>query len=187
MGSVCWETLRKLLTSDCENTAKHAAFALAITGNADGIDILRTMVRERDCVMLQDCRKHNQQRGCMAIYFLGRLGDTEIVDGLTQILLDEDEINRPTYHQNLVIGTRYRVEDFQDSYFQFASNAVMALIRIGDAHPEVQDQIKSIFLQAFAGDGYYHKITSRPRHSSEGNMVLNMKKIAYQTIDRWNL
>ena len=186
MGSRCWDTLRKLLDSQQEHTAKHAAFALAITGNGEGIPLLRKMVAERDGVMLQDCRKHNQQRGCMAIYFLGRLGDPEIVDTLSQILLDEEELNKPAYHQNLTVGTRYRVEDFQDAYFQFATNAVMALIRIGDAHPEVRGKIKSVFRKAFEGDAYYDRITSRPKQSSEGSMVLNMKAVAVHAMDRWN-
>ena len=79
MGGRANETLRGLLTSADENTRKHAAFALAITGDASGVELLREMARERDPVMLHDCRKRNQQRGCMAVYFLGRLADAESV------------------------------------------------------------------------------------------------------------
>ena len=185
MGTMANETLKGLLHSADENTRKHAAFALAISGDDSGIEILRAMVKERDPLMLKDCRKHNQQRGCMAIYFLGRLADVEIADTLIEIFSDEDEIKRPAYKLAFAMGTRYKIKDFQNEYFQFISNAVIALIRIADAHPQLQKKTAMAFRAAFEDETYCKRITQRPPMSSEGGMARHLKKVAYAAIVRW--
>lgn len=185
MGTKANETLKGLLNSADENTRKHAAFALAITGDDSGIEILREMAKERDALMLKDCRKHNQQRGCMAIYFLGRLGDAQIVDTLIEIFSDKDEIKRAAYNREFAMGTRYAVGGFNNEYFQFVSNAVVALIRIADTHPELQEKAAVAFKAAFDDDTYYERITTRPKMSSEGGMAINIKNVAYAAIARW--
>ncbi len=185
MGTKANETLKGLLSSADENTRKHAAFALAITGDDSGVEILREMVIERDALMLKDCRKHNQQRGCMAIYHLGRLGDAEIADTLIEIITDADEVKKPTYNKAFAMGTRYKMEDFNNEFFQFVSNAVVALIRIGDAHPQLQAKIAAAFKAAFDDDAYYERITTRPKMSSEGGMAINIKTVAYVAAERW--
>ena len=185
MGAEAIETLKKLLASSDENTRKHSAFALAIIGDESGIEILREMVKERDGLMLKDCRKHNQQRGCMAIYHLGRLGDAEITDTLIEIISDKDEVKKPAYNMEFAMGTRYKIENFNNEFFQFVSNVVVALIRIGDAHPELQKKIAEGFKRAYEDDSYYERITTRPKMSAEGGMVLNIKSVAYTAINRW--
>lgn len=185
MGESAVPTLRTLLLSEDENTKKHAAFALAILGKNDGADILREMAAERDNFMLKDCRKNNNLRGCMAIYWLGRLQDKEIADELIGLICDENEINKAVYHQNNLQTTRYKIADFKDVYFQFVSNAVMALVRIGNMHVDLRPQISQAFLDAFSTDNYFHRITKRPKESSEGNMVLSIKNIAFSSIQKW--
>ncbi|MBQ4160328.1 MAG: FAD-dependent oxidoreductase [Clostridia bacterium] len=185
MGTKANETLKGLLASEDENTRKHTAFALAITGDDSGVEILRAMVKDRDQFMLHDCRKHNQQRGCMAIYHLGKLGDAEIADTLIEIISDADEVKRPTYNKEFAMGTRYSISDFNNEFFQFVSNAVVALIRIADAHPELQGKIAAAFKAAFEDDTYYDRITTRPKMSSEGGMAINIKNVAYAAIARW--
>ncbi len=185
MGTKANETLKPLLKSADENTRKHAAFALAITGDDSGIEVLREMANARDPQMLHDCRKHNQQRGCMAIYFLGRLGDTECIDTLIDIFSNPEELSRPAYGTEFAMGTRYKVVGFNNEYFQFVSNAVIALIRIGDAHPEVREKAVKAFKAAFEDDTYYNRITNRPKMSSEGGMAINIKNVAYAAIERW--
>ena len=169
--------LRQLLEAREEHTRKHAAFALAMLGNWDGLEILRQMAQERDGFVLQDCRKHNQLRGCMAIYWLGRLQDREIVPELINLICSEKESQKPVYHHSRQT-TRYEISQFADVYFQFMSQAVMALIRIGNAHRDLRPQIQKAFATAFADDAYYGRITTRPRQTSEGNMVETMKYIA---------
>ncbi|MBQ4516187.1 MAG: FAD-dependent oxidoreductase [Clostridia bacterium] len=185
MGKKCIDVLKGLLTSENENTRKHAAFALAIAGDNSGAEILREMVIERDACTLIDCRKHNQQRCCMAIYFLGRLADEEIADELIKILTDENELFHPIYSSKFSSSKGRQVEDFHNIYFQVVSNAVIALIRIADAHPKLCERVANAFSLAFEDEKYYEKITQRPKKSCEGSMVLNVKKVAYAATKRW--
>ena len=186
MGETAIPVLRELLESPEENTRKHAAFALAILGKTDGISTLRDMVTSRDGLMLKDSRKNNSLRGCMAIYWLGRLADREITGELIRLICDPEETRKAIYHDPTLKTTRYDISDFQGVYFQFMTQTVMALIRIGDTHPDLQPEIAKAFSAVFSGDDYYNRITKRPKESSEGDQVLGMKKLALSTIARWN-
>lgn len=184
IGASALPYLRALLQAEDENTSKHAAFALAILGNSEGNAVLRQMVMDRDGVMLQDCRKNNNLRGCMAIYWLGRLADATIAEELIRLISDPLEQRRAVYQEDALL-TRYKIKDFDGVYFQFISQAVMALVRIGDAHPNLRSQICEGFLSAFSSEDYYPRITQRPEESSEGNMVLTLKKVAFATLKKW--
>ncbi len=186
MGEKAVPTLLSLLAKTDENTVKHVAFALAALGRDEGIGVLRSMLSERDGVMLKDCRKHNNLRGCMAIYWLGRLGDAGSVEALTELICDEKELERPLYRQSGLQTTRYKIADFENIYFQFMSHAVMALVRIGERHPALRSRIGDAFVTAFSSDDYYRRITKRPIQTSEGNAVQSMKKIAFGAASRWN-
>jgi len=83
------------------------------------------------------------------------------------------------------MGTRYKMEDFNNEFFQFVTNAVVALIRIGDAHPELQTKIAAAFKAALEDDAYYERITTRPKMSSEGGMAIQIKNVAYTAAARW--
>ena len=183
MGAKAAPVLKELLSSDEENTRKHAAFALASIGCEECKSTLRQMVEERDNVMLRDCHRNNF-RGCMAIYWLGRLADKEIADSLIQIITDKDEVLRPVYNSGLTIS--YENSDFNGIYFQFISNSVAALVRIGDKHKGLRNKIAKAFESAFADDSYYEKITTRPRKSSEGNHAITIKNIAFNAVNKWN-
>jgi len=185
IGNTALPYLRKLLKSADENTAKHAAFALAMLKNNEGVGLLRQTVTERDGVLLQDCRKNNNLRGCMAIYWLGRLADRAVTEELIGLICDPDEQRHAVYHSDILL-TRYKIADFDGVYFQFISHAVMALVRIGNAHPDLREQISKGFRTAFSTEDYYHRITQRPKESSEGNAALTIKKIAYAAIEKWN-
>ncbi len=184
MGEKAIPTLTKLLKSRNEKFRKHSAFALAITGNDEGKKVLREMAESRDGFMLKDCRKKNNYRGVMAIYWLGRLGDEKSVDILSKIISDENEVNHPTYKQT--DPTTFYLNDFRGIYFQFVSHSVMALIRIGNKHTHLRTKITKLFEDVFSNDDYYNRITKRPPMSSEGNMVLTIKKFALTAIEKWN-
>ena len=177
--------LLEYLNSSEENLRKHSAFAIAITGSNKANEILRNMVKERDGLMLKDCRKNNNLRGAMAIYFLGRLGDREIIDELINLITDENELNRTVYHQKDTLTTRYKIKEYEDIYFQFISQATMALIRIGNKHKDLQEKIKNAFIKAFSSDDYYYRITTKPKLSSEGNMAETVKAVAFNAIKNW--
>ncbi len=184
MGQKAIPVLRSLLTNP--NAQKHAAFALAMLGNTEGSGLLREMVTERDAFVLQDCRKNNNLRGVMAVYWLGRLADRQIVKELIGIICDPKELDKPVYHPADDRTIRYKVSEFENVYFQFVSQAVMALVRIGDKHPDLRDQIAKAFAAAFTTDDYYGRITKRPTQSSEGNMTLAIRTVAFSAIAKWN-
>lgn len=185
IGPAAVPVLCELLNKPDENTRKHAAFALAMLKDSSGIELLREMVYNRDGLMLKDCRKHNNFRGCVAIYWLGRLADRQIVQELLTLIADAQELRHPVYHGAHTLTTRYKVADFENVYFQFMSQAVMALVRIGDKHPDLRSQIAKGFMDAFSSDAYYDRITTRPKGSSEGNMTQALKNVAFFAVEKW--
>ncbi|MBQ3549924.1 MAG: FAD-dependent oxidoreductase [Clostridia bacterium] len=185
LGEKAVTTLKKLLASDNENARKHAAFALANVGNLSGEDVLISTVIERDATQLQDCRKNNQRRGSMAVYWLGRLKSAKAVDALCEFLTNPRENERPELYEKDSSGTWYVIKGFNNRYFQFMINTVMALIRIGEAHEEWRAKISSAFKTAFLDGSFYDRITDRPKQSSEGNMILNMQNVAERYCRRW--
>lgn len=186
MGETALPVLRQHLLSDDENLRKHAAFALASLGQTDANELLREMVRQRDSMMLRDCRKNNNIRSIMAVYWLGRLADRDIAEELIQLICNPDEVNKPLYQQLAVNTPHYTIHDFKDNYFQMMSHSVMALIRIGDAHDDLRERIGQAFTAAFSSDDYYHRTTGKPKDSSEGNMVQTIKTVAFLALGRWN-
>ena len=189
--------LEMLLASPDENTRKHASFAWALCrlhscfpgaekeADEKCIALLRRMAADRDPVLLKDCRKHNQRRGCMAIYYLGRLGDVDCIEILTELITDPKELYRPVYHQGFAMETRYEIKDFNSEYFQFMSEAVMALVRIGNKNPEVRSVIRDAFYKAFDDGSFVERITTRPRMSSEGSMAANIRRVANDAVQEW--
>ena len=186
IGKRAIPALTKLLDSEDEKLRKHSAFALATLGSEAGAEVLRDMVRSRDSLMLKDCRKNNNLRGCMAIYWLGRLEDREIAGELIRLICDEKEIERPLYTEKGSLTTRYAVSHFNNVYYQYLSQSVMALIRIGNRHGDLRGEIKKAFSDAFSTDAYYHRVTRRPRQISEGNMTLAIRNVAFSAIKQWN-
>lgn len=186
MGEKALPVLKPLLQSQDENTRKHSAFALAMLGCSDGLEVLREMAVSRDALLLKDCRKNNNLRSWMAIYWLGRLGDRTIVPTLIDLICNEKETDREVYRQEQNSTIRYAVSNFNNIYFQFMSQAVMALVRIGDMHADMREQIAKAFSDAFSDDAYYLRITKRPAETSEGNMVQTIKRIAFSAIQKWN-
>lgn len=185
IGESAVPTLVSLLDSDNENTRKHAAFALANIGDGHGEEVLITTVVERDPTQLHDCRKNNQRRGSIAVYWLGRLKSAKATDVLCEFITNPDESNREEMFETDSSGTWYVITGFNNRYFQFMINSVMALIRIGEAHPKRRKQIALAFKTAFEDGSYYNRITNRPVLSSEGKMILNMEKVAKQYINKW--
>lgn len=187
MGTKAESVLRQHLSATDENLRKHSAFAMAILGNCEANAVLKDIVIERDGLMLKDCRKHNNLRGCVAIYWLGRLGDREIVPTLIDLISNPDESCKEIYKRENAMTARYKMRGFEYAYFQFVSQAVMALIRIGDVHSDLRPQIKNAFTSVFSNDDYYHRITTRPKETSEGNMTQIIKVIAFSAIRKWEI
>lgn len=108
---------------------RHLAFALALRNEPAVLPLLRRMFAQRDPFQPETSRKYNHARGYVALYFLGRLADAESVEPIGQVLLDQQSDHR----------------------YEYASHAIGALLRIGQAHPERRAGIGAI-LRKFAED-----------------------------------
>ena len=121
----------------------------------------------------------------MAIYWLGRLADIGITEELADLICNENEQRREIYRNTDLLTTRYEISDFEGVYFQLVSQAVMALVRIGDAHSNQRELIAKAFEKAFGDGRYYERITKRPKESSEGSMVLTIGDVAFSATKKW--
>lgn len=186
MGQRAVPALLPLLESQNTDLQRHAALALAAAGDRRALPLLRQMVLQRDSYGLKDCRKNNQRRGCMSIYWLGILADAEIADVLMERLLDPREHLHDAYTKAEIDKTARVIHGFNEVYFQFTTQAIMALIRIADAHPALRPRTAQAFRSAFSGESYYSRFTQRPKMSSEGSMVLNLGRVALSAADRWD-
>ena len=65
------------------------------------------------------------------------------------------------------------------------SEAVMALVRIGNKNPEVRSVIRDAFYKAFDDGSFVERITTRPRMSSEGSMAANIRRVANDAVQEW--
>ncbi|MDR6549189.1 FAD-dependent oxidoreductase [Paenibacillus qinlingensis] len=173
-------------TDGTESLRKHCAFALALLEDEAALPNLRAMVMERDSLVLQDCRKNNQMRGYMAIYLLGRMRDKEIASELIRLLQDPEEIERALY--NAGDGTEgARQKKYNDTYFQFFSHSVIALIRIGEQHASMQDEIGKALRNVVASGDYVERITHRPYGTYEYSIVDNIQFVIEKELKHWRL
>ena len=106
------------------------AIALGIMEDKRALSTLREIVRERDCYYFKDCRRTNRLRSAIAICLLGRLGDTEDIAALEEIVFDEGEIDKALYH-TLEPNYLYRRASSRNFvYFDIMTHAVASLVKI---------------------------------------------------------
>ena len=175
--------LKQWLQAEDEQLRKHSAFALALLGDHATLPELRSMMRERDSLVLQDCRKNNQMRGFMAIYLLGRLRDEGSIDELADLVRNPQEITKPVYG---VADTSdiLRPKKFNEIYFQFFSHSIIALLKIYAAHPEQQERIREILRQSVGNDDYIHRITGQKPGTYHYSIAQNINMVAYREMKR---
>lgn len=167
------------LTSSCEWLAKHSALALALLGSMAGEEILLDMMQMRDGFVLQDCRKHNQLRGVMAIYALRRIKSQRSVAELCAIVAGgAAEFAHPVYHMEIQ-NTRYQIAGYNDTYFQFLSHAVYALLTLRKVHPQMRDKIDGA-LAVFLKDGFVERVAPGTKEGSEYQMAQNVVRVVQQ-------
>lgn len=158
--------LAAMLEEDDEMLRRNAAIALGITGDKRALYVLREIVRERNTFFFKDCRRTNQLRSAIAICLCGRLGDREIVQELLAMLTME-EFERSLYHELTEPSYQFGIEaNFNLVYFQHLSNAVAALVRIADAHPDLAEEINARLRESLKDLGYILRITPDLKDSS---------------------
>ncbi|WNR46067.1 FAD-dependent oxidoreductase [Paenibacillus roseipurpureus] len=118
---------------------RHSALSLGLIGDHHAAPLLRQMVVERDPYVPKTSRKYNQARGYAAIYLLGKMRDKEILPQLIQILEERGENLR------FMDANREFISDETELYFQYASYSLVAMTKIGQAHPETRSLIYEVF------------------------------------------
>jgi len=123
---------------------RHTAMALALKGDASGVEELRAMVRERDPYAPKHSRKYNHCRGYVSLYFLGRLADPECIALAADLLKG----NPPAEHA-----------------YEYASNAVAAVIKVGDRHPEMRNSCAELLRSVLEDPAW--RISSRLKGTAD--------------------
>jgi hypothetical protein len=109
------------------------------------------MVLERDVFVLNDCRKWNQNRASIAIYLIGKLRDTSMIDELIKIITDENEANNPVYGP---ARTQVAGSEVNMFYFQLFTHSVAALIKLSQSHPGISGKISKALTEAVEDKEY---------------------------------
>ncbi|MCK9478468.1 MAG: FAD-dependent oxidoreductase [Firmicutes bacterium] len=184
LGENIRQALCEWLGSTDENLRKHSAFALALIGDRVALPVLRSMIRTREDVILQDCRKNNQMRGVMAIYLAGKLCDKEIINDLIDIILDSDG-QKKSAHTNAYAELKHNSEEYNNIYFQFFSFSLIALISIGNTYQGLRAKIKKAITAAFEDERYIDRITSKKNVFLEYDMIINLRKVVERETTNW--
>ena len=165
--------LKKNLDSPDPVLRKHSAIALGVAGFYDGKKEIQHMIRERDGVVLQDMRKHNQIRGVIAVSLAGKFTDSE----MTQTLL---EITRPEERERaLYKGSGQILTSFHNTYFQFLSHSIASLIDIArDKGGKQGKEIMEAVCRNLEDGVYIRFITTCEEGSSEYEMAANLGTMA---------
>ncbi|MDF2922223.1 MAG: hypothetical protein K0R57_1137 [Paenibacillaceae bacterium] len=169
--------------AEAEFLKKHSAIALAVLGDPSSLPVLRDMVKQRDSFVLQDCRKHNQMRGYMAIYLLGKLRDKEIIPELCHIIENPEELHKPLYEMNA--GSSIDAAVFRITYFQYFIHSVMSLIKLGNSYEESRDVIGKSLNRAVEDGSYIQRITSRESGTYEYSVTENIKNVVKAALEGW--
>ncbi len=149
-----------LLDSTNDSFVKYnCAIALGVMGDERALPYLREIVAKRDHYYYKDCRRSNQHRSAIAICLLGRIGTEDDVNMLSEIVFDEDEINRELYH---VLKPEYihHIEgDRNFLFFDIFTHAVGALVKIYKRFGLNAEELYSRLLKLFTDRATIRRIT----------------------------
>lgn len=120
--------------------AQNSAIALGLLWDLRALPKLREMAKARDMRVPKTSIKFAQTVGVTAVYLLGKLGDTESVSILEQIIADDGAFDEAAFRQDEMYATP------ADVSFQLISNAAAALCDIAQQHEELRKEITD-FLQ----------------------------------------
>ncbi|MDF2661889.1 MAG: hypothetical protein K0Q94_4680 [Paenibacillus sp.] len=161
---------------------KHSAFALALLGENAAMPALREIVAERDDFMPRTSHMYNQLRGYAAIYLLGKLGDTSIIPELMRMIAD----STPREPEDSWKSEKFIV-NADDYRFQYISYSLMALLRIGDKHAAVRDEIAAFLRNRVLSDRFRTQFTlnSGPEVSLPYPMTERLQKMTADRLSAW--
>lgn len=182
MGSAIIPWLQRWLADTDGQLRRNAALALGLLGDAASLPVLRAIVRERDEFLPRTSRRYNVPRVCAAIYLLGKLADREMVDDLCDVLHNPGAFPNPYRDDQLV-------RNDQEFFFQLVSFAMLALLRIGDRHPDLRSRIAEALRASLARHDSPMVVTLKPHPSTPVDVRFDMRprlqRIVSQRLDAW--
>lgn len=158
----------EMLNTDDRLYKYNCAIALGLVEDKRALPVLRDIVQKRDCFFFTDNRRSNQFRSAIALCLMGRLGSSEDLPLLFDILSAE-EIERPMYHTLQPNYLYHTYDDRNFVYFFMLTHACMAIYKIYKRCNLDIKQLHDFFCNLFYdGTVMNHIIEGRTDSSAEG-------------------
>jgi len=155
------DMLSEWILSREENLSKHSALALGLRGNPKALPLLKKIVMERDMFIPDTKRSLRGHRMASAIYLLGELGDTELIEELAVI--------------------------FKSALpFDIRSNAMTALLKIASQKPEQRENISSLLLSVLSAPDFKIELLMKVDITVE-NMTEYCRILVAKHLDAWGI
>ncbi|MBU3190999.1 FAD-dependent oxidoreductase [Clostridium bowmanii] len=181
LGEKIKADLKLWISDNDEHISRNSALALGLIGDVDALPMLRHIAQERDDFLPETSRKFNQLRAHSAIYLIGKLKDRDSVTLLTDIFMHPESWPNKNKIYNEFI---YNDEEY---YFQYFSQSMMALIKIGDEHVDLREEISRILKQrVFAGD-FNVIITFKGGKGEPYSHANKIRKIVNSKLMEWKI
>ena len=155
------DKLSEWILSREENLSKHSALALGLCGNRKALPVLKRIVLERDMFIPDTKRSLRGHRMASAIYLLGELGDTELIEELAEIFKS-------------------------DLPFDIRSNALTALLKIASRKPEQKEKISSLLLRILYSPDFKIELLMKVDITVE-NMTQYCRIFVAKHLDAWGI
>lgn len=143
----------------------NCAIALGLIGDTRAIDVLRDIVKNRDCFFFTDNRRSNQFRSAIAVCLIGRIGSESELELLYDILA-EDEIERPMYHTLKPNYLYYPEPDRNFVYFTMLTHTCMAIYKIFKRCGLPMIELHRYFADYFKDEAILRRVTEAKKGSA---------------------
>ena len=123
--------------------AKHAAFALALSGKNIAAPVLREIVEEGDACECESSRRGNEKHSLVALYLLGKLADTDSLPLLLSIFRDTEKYIKKVlrWEQSLKSELYGSHPKWEKMVFQYFTHSYRALIRLAEKNKDLRTEI----------------------------------------------
>ena len=176
-GIAIWSAKRLQLTdnltewclSNDSHLARNSAFALGLLGHNAAIPVLRKIVVERDDFIPDSSMKYCHVCWHSALYLLGRLRDAGSIDLLFEVM-NSDVENKNHINNELIFDDR-------DYSFQAVSQAMMALLKIAEAHTQHKKEIYGKLKEVVLSNEFHVGLTLKGGGNVPYDMTTQVQEI----------
>lgn len=179
LGQNIRKDLKNWLKEGNEHLVKNSAIALALIGDKDALPVLRTMVKQRDAFLPSTSRKYNQVHAHTAIYLLGKLHDKNSVPMLLDI------ITKPESCDNIHKIYNEFIANDDEYYFQYFSQSLIALLKIGEEYPETRNEIADVLRKRVFDQNFSVIITFKGGSKIKYSMTGKIRWLVQQQLEKW--